>query len=632
MRVIAATIVLLAHFTGNIGISGVGLFFVITGFLSGSKIRRAIANGEQLNFWKDLTNSIWRIFLPMYLILLAIFAWVATSVDVLHRAEWLRSIFAMALGYGNFYELNIATSYWDLSTLSSPTLHLWAMSVLIQFAFVLALFRYVIPRSASKVAPQTRKNLLIGFGILIGALIVFDSMNFDWSTSYHFTTVNWIWAFALGLILGGANWTLPNKSSFRLTADILFFGLIALALLPLFGINPLGNWVRMAAAVLAIVCLTSPETITTNFQKLLNSKPFQFLGNLSYEIYLVHWPLLIAYKYYAQMQEERTPQGLMEGNSDSTIGQLGVLPGLVLTVATVLLAWLLNKLVVFVSKSVDSFSEIKRKIIQVLAVASLPALIFVGQGSISQASDDIYKDLVPALEQSSRDLPSYGSENCETGIVKVCIHGIENKEKTVVIVGTSTAGQWFDAVIPTADKYGWQLQSMVKEGCNRPIGRYVGFCEEWRNEIVNLVIEQKPDLVILETSHASEDMSREEFSDYDQEFIKPFAQAGIKVLGIRGTPRFDFYAPECIARNSNFRNDCVKQASDFFLSKDQYLSQIDQSQFVGLIDMTDVICPNGVCTIVDGNIIKYVDDKHFTKTYSTTLSDELEPYLIRAIS
>jgi hypothetical protein len=50
-----------------------------------------------------------------------------------------------------------------------------------------------------------------------------------------------------------------------------------------------------------------------------------------------------------------------------------------------------------------------------------------------------------------------------------------------------------------------------------------------------------------------------------------------------------------------------------------------------MADLTSVICPDGFCVPVDKNIIRYVDDKHLTATYSKSLSGEIEPYLLKAL-
>lgn len=631
LRVIAATIVLLAHFTGNIGLSGVGLFFVVTGYLTGSKIKRAVANGETLSFGKELRKSVWRILFPMIIVLLAIYIWVSTSVDILNRAQWLESLTPMALGFGNFFELANATSYWDRTTISSPSLHLWAMSVLIQFALILAIVRFLASRYLPKLSAQTRRNSLFGLGAFAVLLTILDSMNFDWSTSYHFSTLNWTWAFTLGLFLGGINWKLSDSPNLRWLADILFFAVIVLALLPLFGINPLGSWVRAGAAVLATICLTSPETAITYFQKFLNSKPMQFLGNITYEIYLLHWPLLIAFRYYTDENRDRKiPKFLIESDARSE-SFFNLTSGIVLAILSIALAWLLHQLVIFIEKKVDSIREPGLLIVQAIAVGVIPVLIFTTQGANVRPSEDVYKDLVPELATANRDTPSYFNLDCKTGIVRICSHGNENSDTRIVIIGTSTAGQWFDAAAPLADKYGWYLQTMIKEGCTHPQDRMVQFCANWREEVINLITAQKPDLIVMETSHSNKALTREQVAESDQELLEPFVSAGIKVLGIRSTPRFDFFVPECIAANPDFQNVCAINANSYYLSEQKYLQDVDESQFVGMVDLTDVFCPKGKCSPVDGNVIRYVDDKHFTRTYSATLADELEPYLLRAL-
>jgi peptidoglycan/LPS O-acetylase OafA/YrhL len=632
LRVLAAFIVLAAHYSTVSGLtSGICLFFVVTGFLSGAKIKRAVAAGETLNFWPDLRSTLWRLLLPMHLVLIAISIWILTSVDVLHRADWLRSVFAMSLGYGNLYEIANATTYWDRTSILSPTLSLWAMSVLVQFAFVSAVVRFSVSRVAPKMKTGTRQIFLIFFGVLAVALSVLDTLSFDGSTTYHFSTTTWIWAFLLGLVLGGLSWRYGRSKFERRIADFLFFAILLMGILPVFGLEPIGTWVRFAFGFLAVVALLGPTDGSAIFQGFLNSKPMQYMGGLTFGIYLVHWPLLIAFRYYTDSNRDQLiPQHVQEEITRSN-NQMTWYFAVGLTLACVLLAWVLQKIVDFVVRFVDTLKEPKQQLTQYAALAFLPILVFGLQGSNIKGGEDIYKDLLPAIENANRDIPSYSAENCETGIVRVCRYGDEDAQTRIVIVGTSTAGQWFDALIPSADKYGWSVEVMVREGCTHATRNSETFCNNWRDAVVERLKSNQPDLIFMETTHSNELGTNEAASAADQRILKPLVEAGIPIAGIRATPRFNFFVPECIAANVDYQTVCGIDAGNYFLSAEEYRRQIDATQFVELIDLTSEVCPSGFCGPVENNIIRYVDDKHFTKTYSKSLSDALEPYLLKAL-
>ena len=632
LRVIAAFIVLSAHYSTVSGLtSGISLFFVITGFLSGAKIKRAVAKGEKLNFWPDLRSTLWRLLLPMHLVLLAVSIWVISSVDVLHRADWLKSIFAMSLGYGNQYEIANATTYWDRVTILSPTLSLWAMSVLVQFAIFLAVVRFVASRVALQMSRGSKEISLIILAVLALSLSIRDALSFDGTTSYHFATINWTWAFLLGLVIGGTSWRIGQSKTYSAIADVLFFVILILGVLPIFGLEPIGSWVRPAFGLLAIICLLSPKQESTLFQKLLNSKVMQFVGGITFGIYLIHWPIMIVFRYYTDANRDiKVPQGMNQHVSQNP-NQMTWYYALGLMLISILLAWVLQKLVNFIIAKVKTVSDVKQKMAQFASLAMLPVLVFSLQSVNITGSEDIYKNLIPALADASRDSPIYHRTNCESGIVQVCRYGDANSETTIVIVGTSTAGQWFDAIIPLADKYGWDVQVMAKEGCTHAQGTLDTFCKNWRKEVVSMLQDQKPELVIMETTHANFEGTKEQVSKLDQKLLKPFVATGISVMGIRTTPRFDFYVPECIAANADYQSACGIYASDFYLSPNDYQTQVNSDQFVVLADLTSVICPDGFCSPVDKNIIRYVDDKHLTATYSKSLSAEIEPYLLKAL-
>ncbi|MCX6402386.1 MAG: acyltransferase family protein [Actinobacteria bacterium] len=632
LRVIAAFIVLSAHYSTVSGLtSGISLFFVITGFLSGAKIKRAVAKGEKLNFWPDLRSTLWRLLLPMHLVLLAVSIWVISSVDVLHRADWLKSIFAMSLGYGNQYEIANASTYWDRATILSPTLSLWAMSVLVQFAIILAVVRFVASRVALQMSESSREIALIILGVFAVLLSIRDALSFDGTTSYQFATINWTWAFLLGLVLSGTSWRFKDSKIQNWIADISFFAILILGILPIFGLEPIGSWVRPAFGLLAIICLLAPSQEATFFQKLLNSKIMQFVGGITFAIYLIHWPIMIVFRYYTDANRDRkVPQGMGQHVSHNP-NQMTWYYALGLTLICILLAWLIQKIVNFIIAKVITVSDVKQKIAQFATLAVLPVLVFSLQSANITSGEDIYKNLTPALADASRDSPIYYRTNCESGIVRICRYGDANSETTIAIVGTSTAGQWFDSVIPLADKYGWHVQVMVKEGCTHAQGNSEIFCRNWREEVITLLKEQDPDLVVMETTHSNAGHTKEFVSRRDQKLLKSFALAGIPVMGIRSTPSFSFYVPECIAANADYQSACGIYASNFYLTPNDYQTQVNTDQFVVMADLTSVICPDGFCAPVDKNIIRYVDDKHLTATYSKSLSGEIEPYLLKAL-
>lgn len=633
MRVIAAFIVLGAHYSTISGLtSGISLFFVITGFLSGAKIKRAIAAGEKLNFLPDLRSTLWRLLLPMHLVLLVVAIWIITSVDVIHRGDWLKSIFAMSLGYGNYFEISNATTYWERSSILSPSISMWAMSVLVQFAFILAVVRYVVSRVALNMSKQNRELALIAFGFVAIALGIYDALLFDGSTSYHFATTTWIWAFLLGLVLGGLDWRYGKNALQTRIADVLFIVLLVLGVLPVFGIEPLGTWIRPAFGLLAAICLLGPTKDQAIFQKVLNHKYVQWLGGVTFGIYLIHWPLLIIFRYYTDAgRDQKIPQEVLAGMHRDT-NQITWYYGIALTLASIALAWLMQKLSDKIVSIVGKLGKNTNFIAQVAVLAVLPILVLSTSSASVTSNGDALSKLVPPIADAAKDSPSYTRLQCQTGVVQVCDDGKLKSDTKIVIVGTSTAGQWYDAALETANKNNWQVIVMIKEGCTHPNKTLDRFCDTWREEVVKILSDMKPALVIMETTHATEDQTHEQISKKDQLILKPLKVAGIPVMGIRSNPRFGFFVPECIAAEGDFQTNCGIDASSFFYTDVEYAKKVDESQFVELVDLTDEVCPKGFCSPVDGNIIRYVDDKHFTATYSKSLADELEPFLLTAMS
>lgn len=620
IRAIAALVILGAHYSWVSGLSsGLALFLIISGYVSGAKIKRALASDKRLGIFPDLKNTLWKLSLPMHIVLLVIALWIYFSVDVLKKADWLNSVFAMSLGYGNYYEIQNSADYWVRSSIQSPTLHLWAMSMLIQGAIALAIIRFLVTRIAPNISVKIRQVILA----IVGTIALFfgfvDAINFDGTTTYHFNSLNWAWAFVFGLVLGGMTWRLgPTKLNLQV-ATILFTLVLILGILPVIGLEPLGNFVRPAMGFLAAIILLVPSVSNSPFQNFLNSKSVQFLGGISFGIYLIHWPLLMIFKYY-------TFDALNNENHVEWYFLIG------LAILSILLAWGLQKFAQLIYSKTDNLVESRKTPIQLFALIVVPVFVLSVSGVQSKPNDESLKVLVPPLAEVIFDRPTYQGANCTSEFIRVCSVGDENSETRLVIIGTSTAGQWLDAIAPLAQENSWFVQVIAREGCTHADRRQEDFCNDWREEVASLMVTQRPELIIMETSHANVDETREEISDRDQLLLEPFAQAGLNVMGIRTTPRFSFMIPECISANSDFETICGMPADSFYLPDAEYQNQIDLNAFTTLVDLTDVICPQGFCSPVDDNVIKYPDSKHLTATYLRTLSDELEPYLLQALS
>ena len=114
--------------------------------------------------------------------------------------------------------------------------------------------------------------------------------------------------------------------------------------------------------------------------------------------------------------------------------------------------------------------------------------------------------------------------------------------------------------------------------------------------------------------------------DY-QAGIRPLLDAGIPVVALRDTPRFTTPPPECVDRFGAEGKQCSVPASEL-MAKVSPLDSLAASGQLGerfsTMDMTDQLCPEGMCRPVIGNVLVYMDQTHLTSTYARTMAAVFE--------
>ena len=211
---------------------------------------------------------------------------------------------------------------------------------------------------------------------------------------------------------------------------------------------------------------------------LLGTKPFMYLGSISYDFYLWHWPMLIFYYAIFNTNEVSFFYGLF-----------------LMTISFVLSVLSVR----FIEKPVRSLSikTDKKKIMKY--VVAFSALVIVGSGSwfgyvsylekgnkITSIEDypgarSISNNIVPKegmepypdLLTLKKEFPHFYSEpECyssmkEGGDVKECTYGdTEDYDLTIALIGGSHSGHWFLALEAVALKSGVKISLLNKDACH----------------------------------------------------------------------------------------------------------------------------------------------------------------------
>jgi peptidoglycan/LPS O-acetylase OafA/YrhL len=276
------------HLTG--GYLGVDVFFVISGYLIMGQIWRAL-NDNRFNFIEFYTKRFKRL-LPALIVVLAISS--VAAFFLLLPSEYRSysySVFSSLFYVSNFWFYS-KSGYFDAELQGAPLLHTWSLSVEEQFYFIfpfLLAFLY-------KVCNKTSIALLTLIGIAIATLVMSEwLLSYDQSLSFYASPTRF-WQFIVGGLLAMSNVSRPKQF---LSQCFSVLGLVSLVVVFFIYTEKTPFPGLMALPVtLATALVIYARTEHGPVGWLLTNPVSNFFGNISYSLYLWHWPVLIFYKIY----------------------------------------------------------------------------------------------------------------------------------------------------------------------------------------------------------------------------------------------------------------------------------------------------------------------------------------------
>ena len=285
LRAVAVVPVVLYHFRvpgfGG-GFVGVDVFFVISGFLITSLIFGEMRAGE-FSILRFYERRVRRIFPALFTVVAATLAVGAATLfprDLLRLAE---NAIATALFASNF-DFWLQSGYFDVGADLKPLLHTWSLAVEEQF--------YLVFPALLRLLHTGRRRSLLGF---VSALAVVSFALSIWAVSEHPSAAFYLapyrtWELMLGAILALGEFPRPKSA---LLADALSLSGLAAIAWAVFGFTaatPFPGTNALFPCLGAAALIFSGATKGTIW-RVLASRPFVFVGLISYSLYLWHWPV-----------------------------------------------------------------------------------------------------------------------------------------------------------------------------------------------------------------------------------------------------------------------------------------------------------------------------------------------------
>lgn len=261
------------------GYLGVDIFFVISGFLMGYLYPNLGSRKGIFDFW---SKRVVRLFPALIFVNLIFFLPLFMQFLPSERVALLNQYFSSALFISNFHFWS-QEQYFATESLR-PLLHTWSLGVEAQFYLIFPVLIALILK---------RRNLsLIIFSLSAVGFTFF--MRFSTNSAFFLLPFR-LWEFLVGTFIAlhyaaiKDNWN-KYKPFFPVALGICLIGYWQLR--GASTSNFVLNFVAVLFAAMFIIFVDETPTKHSYLFRLLN-----FIGNRSYVIYLIHFPLLISFSY-----------------------------------------------------------------------------------------------------------------------------------------------------------------------------------------------------------------------------------------------------------------------------------------------------------------------------------------------
>jgi peptidoglycan/LPS O-acetylase OafA/YrhL len=604
LRALAALLVTLFHAKWvSGGFIGVDIFYVISGFLITGLLIREIERTGTINF-KEFYARRFKRLLPTSFFVLAITAvlsWLLIPATM--RSSLGRDIIAAGLYVSNYLFAWWQADYQNLDATPSPVIHYWSLAVEEQFYLLWPLLILLFFMVATKLKRK------IALTVLVAAV---TALSFVFSI--YQTETSPIWAFyslptrAWELGLGALLVLLPPIKTKKLVGLIGFVFIIASAFI--FNETTAFPGLNAVLPVLGTVMLIATINSWPPFlNDVANSRLFQWLGEISYPLYLWHWPLLVLPStYFAR--------------------PLAVYERIIAILATIVLADLTHR---FIEEPFRKKKILPTLVFKQSAVITLVSVL-IGTIIIFTSSDRInvsgINGAVSLAQIKAR--PLVYEDGCHANYAEIksdaCEYAELDSQKTMVLYGDSHAAQWFPALAEIASRSGYKLVSLTKSACpsvdvvRSDQGAFkMSRCKKWREDSIQRIMKMKPDVLVMSSfqyfAQPRQFQDRDKWWDDGQrKLLAQVKNASPNLIYLTDTPHPARDIPACLTNNS------ISECNKTERSKNLSISGFE------VIDPNSWLCSR-TCPAVKDGVVAYRDASHI----SVDIAIALIPRLTQAL-
>ena len=672
LRALAVVLVVLDHagvsFLGG-GFIGVDVFFVVSGFLITQILLREAAATGSVSLAKFYSRRARRILPASTLVLLTTSVVAAFTLSTSRAKEVIEDVLWSSAFAANIHFARLDTDYFSADRALSPVQHYWSLAVEEQFYLVLpVLMLGLVAWGRRRIAAGRRFN---GRWVTASVVGVLSAASLAWSvigtslspSSAYFSSLTRGWELGAGVLLALSVPRLGKLSS-RVRIALGASGLVAiLAAALLYGDGTPFPGVYALVPVLGALAVLAAgvDSDGVGATKPLTWRPVTWVGDLSYSIYLWHWPALVlgaplltgddpewlektvllgAVVALSALTYQLVEQPFRRGRVPGSRGRLALVLWPVSVGAVVLsTVWVdhygdqqLRQRAVEAQQYYDDTATateapIPELLADSVALAEDGAPIHFPLVNLEGLREDHWAEEYPCYAT----FVATSSPDCELGDT--------DADTTVVAFGDSHMGMWLPALDSIGRSDGFRVVPFVKWACTsfdvptRESRGQGGTCAEYREWATEQIRALDPDVILLSNRAfpPNLDVRSAEMTEVWEQGVRSSLRT---MTDIAPTVRvFDDVAKvgvdpaDCLSDDDSTMATCTTAASPRSVRGILATRKAAAEVGVPLVNVAALTCIEQQCPLVVDQTVVYRDDDHISMTWAERLTGEVRSRL-----
>lgn len=611
------------------GFVGVDVFFVISGFLITSQIQQSLIAGR-FSYANFFASRLRRIFPALSVMCFAVLVFGWFYIFPSEYIALAKNAFqALYFGSNHAFIKESGGGYFDaVQTSVSPFLHTWSLSIEGQFYLILPfVWVFVYKRWPAK-------QSLIVFICLLAAIgyFAYDTAHHTEQSFYSLSVRAW------EFLAGAALVVLPTRFSQFFARNTVAnissaIGLVCIFLsVYLIDVSMLWPSAWTALPVLgAMLVLLSGKAMSTHW--LFKNRLVQRTGDMSFSLYLWHWPLIVFAKKYASIYQRQ-------------LSVIEIVTLLIVTIALAFLSWryvespirknkifwtnkLLSILVVLV---LLAFWSVWRSLS--LAKGAPERLTEYSKKEVSNGQD---KFVFPYTVQCSL-VTGQSSELNLCVINKAKNAGGKTRLPDFVVWGDSHAHHYYPAIFEATESLNLSGLMITKAACRPTLSNEVAYHSSKSEQLscTNFNNSANTSIAALPSVHTiiiGRMWFHGETVIQTINLTKSLVASGKKVILIGALPNPGFDVPQVWRERNVWGKQIIDEMSqpndkDGLVRIDQYLQdELSQEIAAGRVVFIDAMkhfCDQTNCYLVKNGEKNFVDHNHITEAKALEFTEEFK--------